>query len=63
MTEDNWIEAFVRHVRALRPEMGLQSAQAIGLQQWARYRDMRSPERAAVEWAREVDDNPMPASP
>ena len=63
MTEDHWIEAFVKHVRALRPEMALQCAQAIGLQQWARYRDLRSPERAAVEWAREVDDSAMPAPP
>jgi hypothetical protein len=63
MTEDKWIETFVRHVRALRPEMAHQPAQAIGLQQWARYRDVRSPERAAVEWAKEVDDNPMPTSP
>lgn len=53
MTEETWVELFGNHVRLLRPSLSLQCARAIGLQQWARYREMRTPESAAIEWDKE----------
>lgn len=54
MTEEVWVEAFANHVRSLRSAMTLQGAQAIGLQQWDRYHNLRTPEKAALEWDKET---------